>query len=119
MTETAHDARVRDWLIPFLLLCLRGGDLRGYDLVGKMADLGFGAARPGEVYRSLRRAEEEGLISSEREELGYLLSRRRYGLTEPGEAYIEFLADSLGAYQKEISAFLLAHGDRPVHKAYG
>ena len=115
--RSAADAKVRDWLVPFLLLCLRGGELKGQELTGRMADLGFGAVRPGEVYRSLRQAEAEGLVFSEREDLGYLLSRRRYGLTEPGGAYIEFLADSLGTYRDEISTFLHAYGDRPVYGA--
>lgn len=113
------DVKIRDWLVPFLLLCLRDGELRGHELTSRVADLGFGAVRPGEVYRTLKRAEEEDLVFSEREHLGYLLSRRRYGLTEPGEAYIEFLADSLGSYQKEISAFLRAYGERPVQGVYG
>ena len=110
---------VRDWFLPFLLLCMRGGDLRGYELMGRLGDLGFGAVRPGEVYRTLRRAESEGLVFSEKEKLGYLLSRRRYGLTEPGKAYIEFLADSLRLYQGEIQNFLLAYADRPRHEVYG
>ena len=114
-----RDIKVRDWLVPFLLLCLRDGGLKGHELTGKMTDLGFGAVRPGEVYRALRRAEEDALILSEREALGYLLSRRRYSLTEPGEAYIEFLADSLGSYQKEISAFLHAYEEHPVGGVYG
>lgn len=107
--ETLRDASVREWLMPFLLLCMRGSDLRGYELMGRVSDLGFGSVRPGEIYRTLRRAEEEGLVFSEHEKLGYLLSRRRYGLTEPGRAYIEFLADSMRSYQKEIESFLKAY----------
>lgn len=95
--------------MPFLLLCMRGGALRGHELMGRVSELGFGSVRPGEIYRTLRQAEEEGLVFSERENLGYLLSRRRYGLTEPGEAYIEFLADSMRSYQGEIEAFLRAY----------
>lgn len=112
MMGAVREVEVRDWLMPFLLLCLRGGELRGRDLLGKMSDLGFGAVRPVEVYRTLRRAEEEGLVISGWDDLGYLLSRRRYGLTEGGRAYIEFLANSLGSYQKEISAFLRVYGNR-------
>lgn len=82
-------------------------------------DLGFGVVRPGEVYRTLRRAEAEGLVFSEREHLGYLLSRRRYGLTESGRAYIEFLAESLRLYREEIEVFLRAYTDRPLRGAYG
>ena len=110
--ERAEDAR--DWLVPFLLLSMRGGDLRGQELMGRLADLGFGAVRPGEVYRTLRRSEADGLVFSEREPLGYLLSQRRYGLTESGRAYIEFLAESLRSYREEIEVFLRAYADRPL-----
>lgn len=113
MTGVARQAEVRDWLVPFLLLCLRGGELKGHDLLGKMADLGFGVVRPVEVYKTLRRAEEEGLVYSGWDDLGYLLSRRRYGLTEGGGAYIEFLANSLVSYREEISTFLHVYGDHP------
>lgn len=117
--EATRTANVGDWLVPFLLLCMRGGDLRGHELVGRLADLGFGAVRPGEVYRMLRRAEGEGSVFSERERLGYLLSRRRYGLTEPGRAYLEFLAGSLGSYREEIGAFLEAYAERPLRGVCG
>ncbi len=99
---------------------MREGDLRGQELMGRMADLGFGAVRSGEIYRALRRAEEEGLVVSRQEHrFGYLLSRRSYGLTEPGRAYLEFLADSLEAYKGEIEAFLRAYADPPIQEAYG
>ena len=119
VTARARDARFGDWLMPFLLLCMRGGDLNGYELLRKVEELGFGAVRPGEVYRTLRRAEQEGLVLSEKGNLMYLLSHRRYRLAEAGEAYIEFLADSLASYKREIEAFLRAYEERPVVGAYG
>ncbi|HKH12081.1 MAG TPA: helix-turn-helix transcriptional regulator [Rubrobacter sp.] len=109
----------QEWLVPFLLLCMRGGDLQGHELMGRLADSGFGAVRPGEVYRTLRRAEAEGLVFSEREHLGYLPSRRRYELTESGRAYLEFLADSLRSYREEIEIFLGAYADRSLRGASG
>jgi PadR family transcriptional regulator, regulatory protein PadR len=116
---TVREADVREWLMPFLLLCMRGGDMRGYELMGRVAGLGFGSVRPGEIYRTLRRAEEEGLVASEHERLGYLLSRRRYGLTEPGKAYIEFLADSMRSYQREIESFLRAYEESATREVCG
>ena len=110
---------VSDWLMPFLLLCMRGGGLYGHELLREMEGLGFGAVRPGQVYRTLRRAEQEGLISSEKGDLTYLLSRRRYRLVEAGEAYVEFLADSFASYKREIEAFLRAYEERAVVGAYG
>lgn len=117
--EKARDADVREWLMPFLLLCMRGGAPRGHELMAGVSDLGFDSVRPGEIYRTLRQAEEEGLIFSEREKLGYLLSRRRYVLTEPGEAYIEFLADSMRSYQNEIEAFLKAYEGPAIREVCG
>ena len=119
MMANARDARFDHWLMPFLLLCMRGGDVNGYELLRRMEDLGFGAVRPGEVYRTLRRAEQEGLVLSEKGNLVYLLSRRRYRLAEAGEAYVVFLADSLASYKREIEAFLRAYEGRPVVGAYG
>ncbi len=96
MIEGPRTVDIRDWLAPFLLLlCMRDRDLQGYELMGRLLDLSLDAVRPGEVYRMLRRAEAEGLVSSGREQLGYLLSRRRYGLTEPGRAHAVFLASAL------------------------
>ena len=119
MRGKVRDARSDDWLMPFLLLCMRGGGLNGHELLRDMEDLGFGAVRPGEVYRTLRRAEKEGLILSEKQNLVYLLSRRRYRLAEAGEAYIEFLANSLASYKREKEAFLQAYEESPVVGAYG
>jgi PadR family transcriptional regulator PadR len=115
--DRAEDTR--EWLVPFLLLCMRGGDLRGQEMMGRLAGLGFGAVRPGEVFRTLRRSEAAGLVFSDREHLVYLLSQRRYGLTESGRAYIEFLAESLRSYSEEIEVFLRAYADRPLRGAYG
>ena len=117
--QAGQNAEVRDWFLPFLLLCMRDEVVKGHELMARLSDQGFGAVRPGEVYRTLRRAEGEGLVFSEKERLGYLLSQRKYGLTEPGRAYIEFLADSLKTYREEIEAFLFAYAERPRHEVYG
>lgn len=119
MMNGTSDARPRDWFVPFLLLCLRGRDLFGRELLEKIAVLGYGAVRQGEVYRTLRRMEEEGLIFSDKGKMDYVLSRRRYGLTESGEAYLEFLAHSLGEYRKEIEVFFQAYEGPALRGAYG
>jgi DNA-binding PadR family transcriptional regulator len=93
---------------------LRERDLRGYELVYGIGNLGFVAVRPGEVYGVLREAEAEGLVFSEREEAECILSRRRYGLTESGEAYLEFLSNALRAYRQEIETFFRAYEASPL-----
>lgn len=109
----------RSWLIPFLLLCMRDGDLYGQVLLERLDELGFGATRQGEVYRVLRELGGEGLTFSERERMEYLLSRRRYGLTEEGKVCLEFLARSFEERRREIERFFLAYEGRPVHEVYG
>ena len=109
------DSWSRVWLVPFLLLSMRGGDLYGHELLERLDVLGFGETRPGEVYRTLRLLEGKGLTFSEREGMECLLSCRRYGLTETGEAYFESLAHSLDVYRKGIDLYFL-YEEQPVHE---
>ncbi len=117
--EGASDSWSQDWLVPFLLLCMRDRDLYGHELLEKLAGFGFGATRPGEVYRVSRSLEGEGLIFSERGNMEYLISHRRYGITEAGKAYLELLAHSFEEYRREVDLFFLAYGERVAHGASG
>ena len=117
--DGASDSWSRDWLVPFLLLCVRDRDLYGHELLEQLAAFGFGTTRPGEVYRVSRSLEGEGLIFSERGNMDYLISRRRYGITEDGKAYLDFLAHSFEEYRREVEHFFLAYGERPAHQVYG
>lgn len=58
--------------------------------------------------------EGEGLISSRREDSEYSLSRRSYGITESGEAYLEFLAESLKKYRQEMDRFFEVYERTPA-----
>ena len=109
----------REWILPFLLLSIRERDLHGNELLQKIGDLGFGAVRAGEIYMVLWKAEREGLVFSEPGEAGHVLSRWRYELTEVGEAYLEFLANSLESYSKEIEVFFRAYDGRTLHGVRG
>jgi len=93
------------WLVPFLLLDLRGSDAYGHELRRRMADLDFHERRPGTVYRTLRQIEGEGMIFCDRDGEGYETSERRYSITEAGEFYLEFWAESLVRYREEIELF--------------
>ncbi len=103
-----------DWIVPFLLLGLRERNSYGYELTRRIADLGFGATRLGTVYRTLRQMEKEGMVASEGDGLDSRLSRRRYSITEPGEAYLEFWAGSLAWYRKEIDLFFRLYNKEPT-----
>ena len=108
----------RSWLVPFLLLSLRGGDAYGRELTEDIGSVGFEGTRPGEVYRVLREMEEEGIVASFREGGKISPLERRYGITSAGEAYPELWANSLERYRDETYLFLRAYagrsgGDRP------
>jgi hypothetical protein len=45
-----------------------------------------------------------------------LLSRRRYWLTETGEACLESLTRSIERYYKEIELFSILYEEQPVHE---
>ncbi len=74
-------------MIKYLLLGLLAGRPRhGYELKSLFEDL-FGGTwplNPGQVYMTLQRMEEEGLVTSEVVEQELLPDRRVYSLTEDG-----------------------------------
>lgn len=93
----------------FLLSCVRPGVVRGRELLGRIEAAGLKGIRPGEMYRILRGMEREGLVFSHREEFEYMLSRRSYGITASGEAYLEFPAESLREYREEMDRFFTVY----------
>jgi len=93
-----------DWLPPFLLLALRGEDLREVELVYEMVALGFAASRTGTIQRALREMEAEGMVEAEP---GGTPFGRRYAISSVGEAYLEAWANSLAAYREEVGLILL------------
>ena len=109
----------------FLLSCVRPGVVRGRELLGRIESAGLKGIRPGEMYRVLRGMEKEGLIFSRREKFEYMLSRRSYGITASGEAYLEFLVESLREYREEMDRFFSVYErrttrpDTPMSKQEG
>ena len=101
------------WLVPFLLLLMREHDSYGHELTRRVADLDSGVMRPEAVYRALGQMEGEGMVLSKAgglEDCG--LSQHRYSITESGEAYLEFWANSLEQYQENVDLFLRAYAER-------
>jgi DNA-binding PadR family transcriptional regulator len=95
-----------DWMVPFLLICLRERDRYGHELARKVIDSGFEATNPEEMYRTLQQMEKEGVLVSEDDGFDRELSRHRYSITELGDACLEYLADALMQYGEEIDLFL-------------
>lgn len=121
----------RGWLMPLLLLVISkgaggsggGSGARGQDLMSAMAGFGLDALRPAAAYRALRRMEKEGMVLSgplwgqtgggRRGFHDLWPSRRRYEITESGEAYLAFWADALDQYREETEMFLDLYAGRP------
>jgi len=102
-----------DWMAPLLLICLRERGCHGHELARKVIDSGFEATLPEAMYRTLRQMEKEGVLVSEDDEFDRELSRRRYSITESGDAYLEYLADALMQYGDEIDLFLRLYNKQP------
>jgi PadR family transcriptional regulator PadR len=100
------EARPRNWLVPSLLQLLRGWSSYGYELMQRLAALGFEAPNITTIYRALRQMKEKGMISLGWEVLGDGPARRVYSITEAGEAHLESWISSLEQHQRTIETFL-------------
>src|ERR671927_1974496 len=99
------EARPRNWLVPVILLSLREWNSYGYELMERAAAFGFEAMNPGTLYRTLRHMEKEGLCVSKWETSKGGPARRMYSITEAGEAYLDFWAESLEQYRQVMDTF--------------
>jgi len=97
--NVATDARSRNWLVPIVLLMLREWSSYGYELMEKMATFGLAAMNPGTFYRTLRQMEKNGMVHSRWDTSEAGPARRIYSITEAGEAYLQFWAQSQDHYQ--------------------
>jgi DNA-binding PadR family transcriptional regulator len=110
-------------VIKFLLLALLAeGSRHGYELKGLFEGL-FGGTwplNPGQVYMTLERLEETGLVTSERIAQELLPDRRVYSITEDGRQELKrWTAEpSEGPirlreemFAKVLTAMLTEHGD--------
>jgi PadR family transcriptional regulator, regulatory protein PadR len=95
----------KNFLVPFLLLSLKGWSLHGYKLIQQLTALGFPSIDQGNVYRTLRQLEKENLISSTWDTNEGGPAKRIYSLTKYGEEYLESCASSFEHYQKMLRTF--------------
>lgn len=109
----ANEAWSRNWLVPVLLLMLREWSSYGYELMEKMTQFGLSAINPGTFYRTLRQMEKDGMVSSSWDTSEGGPARRVYSITDAGEAYLKFWADSLEQYQKMMNSFFRLYTLRP------
>jgi len=99
------EVRPRNWLVPVVLVTLREWNSYGYELMERAAAFGFEAMNPGTLYRTLRQMEKEGLCVSKWETSKGGPARRVYSITEAGEAYLDFWAESLEQYRQVMDSF--------------
>ncbi|WP_102348937.1 poly-beta-hydroxybutyrate-responsive repressor [Bacillus sp. Marseille-P3661] len=96
----------KNFMIPFLLLSLRGGfSLHGYKLIQQLTQFGFSSIDQGNVYRALRQLEKDDLVKSEWDTSSGGPAKRIYSLTHAGEQYLDLWANSLEQYQTMLDSF--------------
>ena len=105
LNNVATEAWSKHWLVPVILLLLKQWNSYGYELMEKMSAFGVEAINPGAFYRTLRQMEKDGVVSSSWSTSEAGPARRMYSITEAGEAYLKFWAESLDQYQKIMSRF--------------
>ena len=99
-------ARVERFVEPSLLLLLRERPLHGYELLERIPELGQGRVDIGNLYRLLRRLEDEGLVRSEWSADVPGPAKRTYELTAEGRRLLDRWAEALGEAQATIGKFL-------------
>ena len=103
----------RNWLVPVILLTLRECTSYGYKLMEQAAAFGFVTMNPGTLYRTLRHMEKDGLCESEWDTTnGGGPARRVYSITDAGEAYLDFWAQALEQYQRNMDLFFRLYTSR-------
>src|ERR687895_288405 len=110
------EARPRNWLVPVILLSLREWNSYGYELMERTAAFGFEAMNPGTLYRTLRQMEKDGVVKSKWETSKGGPARRVYSITDAGEAYLDFWADALEQYRRNVDVFFRLYTGRPSRK---
>jgi poly-beta-hydroxybutyrate-responsive repressor len=93
---------------PAILLLLAQNRAHGYDLIQKLNQTDFtdGDLDTATVYRTLRRMEQEGLVTSRWEHGEFGPARRQYQLTEEGYNSLDQWAGALQARMRQIDSFL-------------
>ena len=112
--NSANEAWSKNWLVPILLLMLRQWSSYGYELMEKMSTFGLAAMNPGTFYRTLRQMEKDGMVSSSWDTSEGGPARRMYSITDAGEAYLNYWAESLNQYQRMMDTFFRLYTGQPT-----
>lgn len=104
-SNAENEAWSKNWLVPILLLMLRQWSSYGYELIEKVSTFGLAAMNPGSFYRTLRRMEKDGMVSSNWDTSEGGPARRVYSITDAGQAYLNRWMQSLYQYQRMMDTF--------------
>ena len=107
------EARPRNWAQPVILVLLREWNSYGYEMMERMAELGFKAMNPGTLYRTLRHMEKNGAVKSAWDTSKGGPPRRVYSITDVGEAYLDFWVKSLEQNQRNVDTFFRLYTGKP------
>ncbi len=114
--NSANEAWSKNLLVPVLLLMLSQWSSYGYELMEKMSTFGLAAMNPGTFYRTLRQMEKDGMVSSNWDTSEGGPARRVYSITDAGEAYLNYWAQSLDQYQRMMDTFFRLYTGQPTHR---
>lgn len=79
----------------------------GYDLADQIGTtLGISRIDHGNLYRGLRKLEEEGIVTSEWNDSAEGRSKRTYALTDDGRALLDAWAETLQFTKERLTALL-------------
>ena len=99
--------RSRSVVRPAILLLLRDHESHGYELVGRLAELGVNVTPTrGGLYRSLHRMADEGLVTSYWSTPQQGPARRVYGIPEQGEQHLEASMKILASLARTVRVTL-------------
>jgi poly-beta-hydroxybutyrate-responsive repressor len=111
--EWAVRARVERFVEPAVLLLLAEGPRHGYELLERLPELvGDERVDVGNLYRFMRRLEEDGLVDSEWSAELPGPAKRTYRLTDAGRQVLEQWVAALRELQSELATFLDRNAER-------
>ena len=101
-------------MTPVALVVLHEESSYGYELMERLAtEFDFEQINAGTLYRTLRQMEKNGVVKSKWETSKGGPARRVYSITDAGEAYLDFWADALEQYRRNVDTFFRLYTGRP------
>jgi poly-beta-hydroxybutyrate-responsive repressor len=99
--------RIERFQVPAILLLLRERPTHGYELIERLPELtAEERVDVGNLYRVLRRLEQDGFVTSEWDASLPGPAKRTYELTDDGRALLDRWSEGLRETQARLDAFL-------------